>query len=655
MTALNQIKECLTQRHDFVLQGGAGSGKTETLKEVLAYISKTQPNATAACITLTNKAADEIKIRVGNSYHISTIHSFLHSLIDVFRSDVRSVLPSVFLLDPLVCPGVEEAAISYDIYKKRYRKFATLQYRFNKAKAEKVTGKKEFDKESSRHIAMLNDEIVKLNESICIAISGADLRKIKYNESSYDNVRHFSYGHDGLLKVAVALIEKYPKLQRVLGDRFDFIFVDEYQDTSPDVVRVLIEVLAKTTKSTIGLFGDSMQGIYKDGIGDVEKYIANEALRKIEKEDNFRCSKQVIDFLNNLRLDTLRQEVALKSKQDGGFEDLADRQGAVNLVYSVAPETAKEDKAVYLAKLKALIGKAKNDECAKCLMLTNKSIAGEVGFLKLYDVFTERYGQERGDEMERVLSALQFDEIARLCALHTAKDYNGLIAKVKNHGFLLNSKKDKERLYAEIDSIASSEISAIQTIEAAFKCGLLSRSDSFVSFVDYKDSFLAELTDDKPFQDFLVDVKAGVNTAVRMLAAGRVMDDYLFNELSNKLKRKNFFEALFGDEVKFDEVLSYFAYLNDEKPYVTMHKTKGTGILDVIVVLDEYFWRDYEFKNILSKEIDADQVMDRKLVYVACSRAIKTLTCVKIICSDEEAQLLENGFCSVQQFDYGAL
>jgi DNA helicase-2/ATP-dependent DNA helicase PcrA len=330
MTALVQIKECLDARHDFVLQGGAGSGKTETLKEMLAHIAKTQTAATAACITLTNKAADEIKNRVGDLYHISTIHSFLHSLIDVFRSNIRSVLPIVFLLEPLNAAGEGEAETAHDVYKKKYEKFATLSYRFNKVKSDKVVGKREYDKDPRKYVLALSRKIAKLNEEISLAIADADLRNIVYNESSYNNIRNFSYGHDGLLMVAAALIERYPTLQRILGDRFDFVFVDEYQDTSPSIVRVLIEIIAKTTKTTVGLFGDSMQGIYKHGVGHVEKYVESGALRKIEKEDNFRCSEQVVKFLNTLRLDTLQQAVALKSRGDGTKECLADRQGAVN-------------------------------------------------------------------------------------------------------------------------------------------------------------------------------------------------------------------------------------------------------------------------------------------------------------------------------------
>ena len=69
--AVEQIKTIIDDNQDegkdfknFVLQGGAGSGKTESLKEVILYISEKYPNKKIACITLTNAAVDEMKLRI---------------------------------------------------------------------------------------------------------------------------------------------------------------------------------------------------------------------------------------------------------------------------------------------------------------------------------------------------------------------------------------------------------------------------------------------------------------------------------------------------------------------------------------------------------------------------------------------------------------
>ncbi len=655
MTALKKIMDCLEAEKDFVLQGGAGSGKTETLKDILSHIALSYPKKNVACITLTNKAADEIKSRVGDIYDISTIHSFLHSLIDPYRDSIKTVIDVVFLLEPLSYIAGAEHEIAHDVYKKRYEKFATTQYRFSRIKTPKPVYKPVYEKDPKKYVIFLSEEIKKLNSEIMLAIAEADSRKMRYNQSSFDNIRSFTYGHDGLLKIAAALLERFPTLQRILGDRYDFLFVDEYQDTSPDIIRVLIDVIAVKTNTTIGLFGDSMQGIYEDGVGDVENYIKSASLVKIEKEDNFRCSEQVVDFLNTLRLDTLKQKVAFKSKINGEYETIADRQGVVNFYYAIAPVDAKDDKATYLSKLKSLVTQANLDTSTKHLMLTNRSIAGEVGFVNLYDIFTDRYNQERGEEMERILCVLQFDELTRICTLHKSKEYNELITLVKKGGFPLNSIKDKQKLNDDLNSIVNSNQSPMATLEMAFAYGFLAKSEAYESYIEYKIEFLNEIKTDSVFQNFLADIAAGFTTAIKMEKSGREMDEYLFKNLKNKKKKKDFYDLLFGDGLKFSEIVNYFDYLNDEKPYVTMHKTKGTGIENVVVVVDEYYWRDYNFKNVLTNQLLDDQSADRKLVYVACSRAINNLTCVRLISEDEEEAILASKFSNITKVDYMAL
>ncbi|KEI72031.1 hypothetical protein GV64_16040 [Endozoicomonas elysicola] len=73
-----------------------------------------------------------------------------------------------------------------------------------------------------------------------------------------------------------------------------------------------------------------------------------------------------------------------------------------------------------------------------------------------------------------------------------------------------------------------------------------------------------------------------------------------------------------------------------------MHKTKGSGIENVLVVLDEYFWTQYKFQ-FTPDSTEPSSVFtppNMKLFYVACSRTIKNLTVVKVVTSDEEKHLL---------------
>ena len=101
---------------------------------------------------------------------------------------------------------------------------------------------------------------------------------------------------------------------------------------------------------------------------------------------------------------------------------------------------------------------------------------------------------------------------------------------------------------------------------------------------------------------------------------------------------------MFSKELKFEEALNYSNYLNEETEYITMHKTKGSSIENVIVVMDECFWKEYDFSSLYLSDIDPAnkiEINSRKLIYVACSRAISKLICVKVVKSDEVDKFLK--------------
>jgi DNA helicase-2/ATP-dependent DNA helicase PcrA len=84
-TADDKIQECLDQRKSFILDAGAGSGKTYSLVEVLRYLigsgigaQLARNSQRIACITFTNIAKDQVIEGTGGSplLHVSTIHDF---------------------------------------------------------------------------------------------------------------------------------------------------------------------------------------------------------------------------------------------------------------------------------------------------------------------------------------------------------------------------------------------------------------------------------------------------------------------------------------------------------------------------------------------------------------------------------------------------
>lgn len=664
MIAIEKIKKVIDDNQNpekefknFVLQGGAGSGKTESLKKILEFITESYPDKKGVCITLTNVAVEEIKARVGekNNFIVSTIHSFLNDLIKDYKKNIHEVIFEIFKVEKItrneLVTGEDEKEYNkneHEKYKKLYGKYSGKLFTTTGEKTSKAIGKREYDKEPQKFDNDLNIKADKLNLKILEAIKSIDYNKVRYNETRYNNFKDLSFGHDELLHIACLLFKKHALLGKIVSDKFDFILIDEYQDTNEKIVDIFLNSIPKNNKTTIGFFGDSMQGIYDDGIGDVEREITEEKLIKIEKEDNFRCSDKVIDFINTIRNDGLKQQVALKE-----LETDNDRKGKVKLYYSIYGKkpnafSSSEDKNKYFDTLNRLISQVSTiNPDAKKLMLTNKSISSELSFNILYQIFNDRYTEVK-EEIEKTLARIQLIELYELCSAFKNRNYNFVLTKLKKNGFKLKTREDKVKINAIFNELSSSTESVNNVLNIAFENNLINKSDSYKQYISNKDTFLENLKQDERFRYLESLYIAGGNTAVKMNAKDTSVSDEEFEEFDKNRKRKTFYNELFSEKLKFFEVLNYYNYIDENtvSDYITMHKTKGSGIENVIVVMDEYFWNKYNFKSIYdTTEKDLiKKLKNQKLFYVACSRTIKNLICVRIVSDEEEEKQLLDFF-----------
>ncbi|MBK0327250.1 ATP-dependent helicase [Rhodobacteraceae bacterium F11138] len=681
LNPVDRIAELVSGSENFVLQGGAGSGKTESLKRVVQKVLKANPSLRIACITHTNKAADEIADRVSSDIKVSTIHSFLGEIISPFKKNIQQVFPKLFELPEFVALGDNhyngdekvKKKEEHDRFKKAHGQLENRRRTVLGEDTAKVTGKREYDKEPGTYIAQLNGLIGEVNEAIRDKLAARQPNEFFYNDTAFDSFNDPSFGHDGLIALACHIFESFPLLGRIVSDRHDCIFIDEYQDTSADVVRVLLRCLPEDAKTIIGLFGDSEQAIYSDGIGSAQSHIDAKELILVEKEDNYRCSPQVIDFSNKFRTDGLKQDVALKSLDDGALETLESRQGSVKLVYDLAPaeidtgdkaEDRKTNTVLFRSALDALVERSATEYPGYVqLKLTNKSIANDVGFGRLYQIFDDRYSEPR-DRMRKMLDRLQFGELIDLVALYRSlpgdrRSYNRLIAKLRKRGFSIASVADKAKLNEMLHSFGSKDRAAYEAIEYAAECGLIKVSDSHKDLIDRRNELLAKLADDPVFSEFEELHRNGHHTKLQMskevaaTSAKHITVDMLeqeYDERLNDLKQKEFLDSLFSIDLPLREVLAFYEYEDNESEFSTMHKTKGTGIENVLLVIDEYGWTtEYDFVSCFSKGVPVSkrEISSRKLFYVACSRAKKSLVCVRLMKSQEEADQIASFFPEV--------
>lgn len=676
---LDEILAHIESHKNFVLQGGAGSGKTETLKRVVQRVTEGTSPKRVVCITHTNKAADEIAERVSGKAEVSTIHAFLGALIRPYKANIKAVLPELFTLPHFERLGENEtgetlkdkATNEHKRFKKAHDKLESRRQTVQGLKTDKVVGKPAYDKDAALYIAPHNQLIDEVNAKIMEELQLADANSIEYNETPFNRFKDPSFGHDGLIEIASLLIQRHSNLRKILSDKFDCIFIDEYQDTHPDVVKSLVQA-SSDSDLTLGLFGDSEQAIYSDGVGDVESYIANKDFVLVPKQDNFRCSPQVIKVANSFRCDGLKQKVALKFLDDGTLETVSSREGSAKLYFAMAPEKVQ------------LVGESKTEtnsrhkaDCAELrdrlvdtvvekhpnftqLKLTNKSIASDVGFDTLWEIFDANYQSPR-EEIKRTLKRLQFEQLFKLIELHQAlpgdrRAYNRLIGIIHRSGTKIKTTADKSDVSRDLERLKDPNATAYDAIKLAIKRGFISKSDSHGSFLIRTQKFLKDFETDNCIKAFQQLYDDGANTKPRMLKKlGAEPQDHVdaslvedsFGTLERKLKKYIFLTRLLSSDLKLSEVLSFYKYEETDGIFATMHKTKGTGIDDVLVVCDEYGWvSEYDFSSCFTaqKPQTKREVQSRKLLYVACSRTKSNLVFVRLVQNDEELEYLKTVF-----------
>ncbi len=268
---------------------GAGSGKTRVLTTRIVHVIREWgivPERILA-ITFTNKAANEMKVRIENQLgaegmgaHISTIHSFC---VTFLRQEIRrEEYPSNFtILDADDQKSIiKEAMKELEISVKEYPIAATLDFIAN-CKTAGISPEKSYQFVQSIH----GEYKAKMYEF-------------------YVNRCHELYGldFDDLLLWSNRILKKYPKVREKWQNRFDFILVDEFQDIDP-VQNELINLLTGDN-TYLYVVGDPDQTIYSWRGADINIIMGFDKLYEgaetIILEKNYRSTATILNGANSL-------------------------------------------------------------------------------------------------------------------------------------------------------------------------------------------------------------------------------------------------------------------------------------------------------------------------------------------------------------------
>lgn len=262
---------------------GAGSGKTRVLTTKIAYLlaeKKTVPSRILA-VTFTNKAASEMKERVGKLLgdkkyvNIGTFHSVCAKILRMERSapDFSSDFTIYDTQDKKA--AIKEALKTLRIDSKLVSVNSAAHY-ISSIKQKMLTPDEALEKAGNYHIDKQLAEIYK------------EVDKIMRQNNAYD--------FDDLLVKPLQMFQKYPAVLEKYAHRWDYILVDEYQDTNLVQFRFL-EYLTRDNKN-ICVVGDDDQSIYGwrgadiSNILEFEKVFPNAVTVKLEQ--NYRSTKTIL-------------------------------------------------------------------------------------------------------------------------------------------------------------------------------------------------------------------------------------------------------------------------------------------------------------------------------------------------------------------------
>ena len=196
------------------------------------------------------------------------------------------------------------------------------------------------------------------------------------------------------------------------------------------------------------------------------------------------------------------------------------------------------------------------------------------------------------NSIKKYLSSIQVLEFCDICNAYLRGEYNALIKSIQSNGYAIRSLSDKKAISDLMASIVvNHDLSMWQAIELAAEKKLIKFSDSCINKIERERAFVEQYRTDEFYKKFKELYLAGNNTYPRIKDMIDIPSEDVFDDWESIYKRECFINELLSPDLKFVEALNYSKYLAEETEYITMHKTKGSSIQNVIVVMDEFFWK----------------------------------------------------------------
>ncbi len=611
------LRNCLgnVPPRSFIMKAGAGSGKTTSLIKGLSSAIRIhgeklkKARQRIACITYTEIAAGEIWRDVGSDprVHVSTIHSFMWLLAKPFQNDIR-VWVSARIAEKI--ETLEQKQASYG---------PRVQQRTK-------------DKDT-RDLERLHRQAGRI----------AAVKGFRYGTGS-DYVKGI-LGHDDILRLVPYLIAERPLFRTLLARQFPFVFVDESQDTTTEVIEALKTVEREPGVTLcLGFFGDPMQRIYATGTGLVE---AAPNWADIPKPENFRCSTKVLNLANAIRRngDDLVQVPGQRLGPEG---IMPTPEGSAHLFILPADDTRDANLVRVRDWMAARTGDDRwrlgddDKEQIKLLVIVHQMAAKRLGFGELYTALNSKAPTAFKDgfldgSAWPLSPCVKF--LIPIAIAHTEGRQLEVMRLIREYSPLL-----------EKDTLARANVAErlklLRELVAEIAEGIVGNSNVTIGDL-LKQVYAARLLIFDPRLASYLDPEAAPPAPP---AEGEENDDDQEDDESEKEMAS--MDAFLACPAK--QLLAYQTYISERSPFWTQQGIKGAEFDRVLVVLDDaestHFQFSYEKYLGLKEPSETDRKhMDageetsidrtRRLFYVSCTRALKDLAVVLFTAGPAQAEV----------------
>lgn len=578
----SQYEAVVNTEGPVLVLAGAGSGKTRVVTYKIAYLVKeigVNPFNILA-ITFTNKAANEMKKRAEellersiNGMWIGTFHSICVRILRKHYSSNFTIYDTQDSLN-LIKRIVKDRNLDSDQFKPK-----SIKNRISDFK-NKGMGVKEFQEFAG------SDFYLKIVGEVFFDYEAA---------MKEANALDF----DDLLLKTVKLFEANPSVCEEYSKKFDYIFVDEYQDVN-DIQYKFIKAISHV-HNNLTVVGDENQSIYAFRGANLENILNFErdfrGAKVIYLNQNYRSTKSILDAANHLILNNPQKykRELLATKADDEKVKCYNLMTGDDEAYKVLEiiEKLKDDGEKYSDI--AILYRTNNQSRAFEDVFVRNSVPYEIiGGIRFYD----------RKEVKDVLAYLKllnnpFDSVSFERIVNTPRRGVGPKTLGDLNEYRLVTGKDYFETLSDIGT------------KSAKKFG-----EDFIRIREVmNDVPLSELVDivlEK--SEYLKELKVSKNPEDE----SRVQNVYEFVSYVKEYEEKN-------PESEFSEMLNEISLLSDidqskeedKVVLMTVHSSKGLEFRNVFVVgLEEGL-----FPSRMSMEDEKDVEEERRLFYVALTRA----------------------------------